>query len=204
MTRLIASLLVIALLTGCSEGKRKEAGTEKPAFSSSVPVLAPTGSDDDQARQIVRHYNLLLSEGYRTLNMTRLTEVASQDQAEKAYIHMAALGEGQARMLSTVKNIEFTSLKREKPDTIVARTKELWDFAYTDIKTGKETGKVNDFVYEVTYTLKKKGQRWSILDVVAYAPNDREESQLPRVVRPPERKETASAILPPGHRKVGP
>jgi hypothetical protein len=135
--------------------------------------------------------------------MSRLAEVASRDQAEKAYIHMAAIGEGQVRMLSNMKKIEYTDVKQEAPGSFQVRTKELWDFAYTDIKTGKETGKVTDFVYQVSYTLKKSGPRWVIVDSVAYAPNDKEEKVAPRVVRPAGQKE-AAVTLPPGHRKVGP
>lgn len=202
MKRLAVMLFAISLVTGCSDGTR-EGGGSAPAASPASFV--PTGTDEEQVQQIVKRYNQLLAEGYRTLNMTRLTEVATQNQAEKAYIHMAAIGEGKARMLSALKKIDFATLKRENPDTFVAKTKEVWDFSYTDIKTGEESGKVDNFIYEVTYTLKKEGPRWVIQEIVAFAPDDREEPRTPRVIRPQqEKKESAPAALPPGHMKVAP
>jgi hypothetical protein len=193
MTRLLTTFLMLMLLAGCSEKKKEPAGgSAQPAANQ---PFVPSGSDEEQVRQMVRRYNALLADGYRTLNMNPVAEVATQDQAEKAYTHMAAIGEGEVRMLSSLKKIDFTGINRQQPDTFVAKTKEVWDFTYTDIKTGKEAGRETNFLYEVTYFLKKDGSRWVIHDIVAYAPNDREQPQPPRVIKPPEGG-TAPALSP--------
>ncbi|MBJ6725713.1 hypothetical protein [Geomesophilobacter sediminis] len=203
MRRFAAAALLLLLLPGCNDTKKENRlSAPPPAVPGKYQAYTPAGTDEEQVRQVVIRYDQLVAEGYRILNMSRLVEVATQDQAEKAYFHMAAIGEGQVRMLSEMKKIDFTSVKRVQPDTFVVRTRELWDFAYTDIKTGKETGKEKDFVYEMTFTLKKTGPRWVITDSVAYAPNDKEEKAAPRVIKPAHEGTKPEIPLPPGHRKV--
>lgn len=112
-------------------------------------------------------YNALLAEGYRNLNMNPVQEVATVEQAEKLYHHMAALGEADIRMLSQLKNIEFNKIEFKKPDEAVVKTTEVWDFIHVDIKSGEEIYEEKDFVYYITFELQKKGERWMIVKVTA-------------------------------------
>ena len=56
------------------------------------------------------------------------------------------------------------------------QTHELWDFAYTDIKTGTVNEEVRDFPYDVNYSLEKREGRWLITDIVASSEQDTREN----------------------------
>jgi hypothetical protein len=43
----------------------------------------------------------------------------------------------------------------------------VWDFFYSDIQSGKKDQGVEDYVYNVHYTLEKKEGRWMITDILA-------------------------------------
>jgi hypothetical protein len=207
MTRyLCAGMWLALLLAGCNgqQPGGQPAGSPAPVQGSAAAV--PAGSDEDQVRQTVLHYDRLLSEGYRTLNMNPLGEVAIKPLAEQAYIHMAAIGEGQARLLSTLVKLDFSSVQRTAPGSYLVKAHEIWDFSYADIKTGKVTGKVTGFVYDVNYTLKKEGGRWMIHEIAAVAPNDYEPKQEPRTFTPHGGKAAGqgAAVTPPGHPALPP
>lgn len=173
-TFLFAMALAL-ILSGCQEqapAPPKGAGPQKPANQSQIQQpqtgLALNGADPvEVTKKVVELYNQLLSDSYRSLNMTPLLQVATQEQADKAYIHMAALGEGKARMISKLKKIDFMEVIPLKGGTYRASTKEVWDFAYEDINTGKKNSEVKDFVYFVSYTVENRDGRMVITNVSA-------------------------------------
>lgn len=115
-----------------------------------------------EVKGTVMRYNQLLVEGYRNLNMNPLQEVASRERAEKAYLHMAALGEAGVRMESELKKIDFQKLEFPKPEEAVVISREVWDFSHKDIKTGAIKFDKKDFVYHNRYELRRDGNRWII------------------------------------------
>jgi len=116
---------------------------------------------------MVLRYNQLLSEGYKTTNMTKLQEVATPELAEKAYYHMAAIGEGKSRLVSDLKKIDFVDTDCSKPSECRVVTKEVWDFAYADIQTGARSNEVKDYLYDVQYLLESRQGRWTITEITA-------------------------------------
>ena len=100
------------------------------------------------------------------MNMNPLQEVATQDQAEKLYSHMAAVGEGMLRLDSNLKDISYKKIELPKPDQATVETKEIWDFTHVDIKNNKVFAQEKNFVYEMGYTLGKKNGRWIVTNVV--------------------------------------
>ncbi|MCM0080603.1 hypothetical protein L4X63_03265 [Geomonas sp. Red32] len=156
--------LSLFLFTGCREKESRPA----PAPSAPAAAAAPAPPQDPALiRKVVERYNQLLSDGYRNLNMNPVQEAASVQLAEKAYSHMAALGEGKARMDSRLKKIDYRSIDFTAPTRCLVKTDETWDFAYLDIKTGVKTGEVKDFVYHVAYTLEVKDGRWLVTEAAA-------------------------------------
>ena len=167
---LICLALLVAVVSGCS--RKKDEPHTQPLQTGAVIPPQPNLPRDELMKVIVERYNALLSQGYRTLNMNPMQEVATKDQAEKLYIHMAAIGEGKVRMNSQLKKIDFLQIAFPREDTSIVRTHEIWDFSYNDIKTGRKNEEVKDFPYDVTYTLDNKGGRWLISDVVASSEQD--------------------------------
>ncbi|WP_298268795.1 hypothetical protein [Geobacter sp.] len=118
-----------------------------------------------QVQGTIRRYNQLLIDGYRKMNMNPLQEVATPEQAEKLYFHMAALGEGRLRLDSTLKNISFVNIDMAKPDEATVVTRETWDYTHVNLNTGGKFDEEKDFVYEMKYTLKRRDGRWIITNV---------------------------------------
>jgi hypothetical protein len=63
------------------------------AMMAALSVVACTPAQDPEValvRSTIERYNTLLAQGYRTMNMTAMNEVATQVQAETEYIHMSS------------------------------------------------------------------------------------------------------------------
>lgn len=167
------ALLSWTMLAGCNGSpveKQAEAGKEKPPVAVGVPQrvdLFTGNTAEDQVKNTIMRYNQLLVYGYDKLNMNPLQEVATVRQAEKAYHHMAAIGEGGVRMTSAVKKTDFTKITFPIPEKAEVKTRELWDFAYNDIKTGVKKEEMKDFVYLMNYWLERQNGRWIIVDIRA-------------------------------------
>jgi hypothetical protein len=157
---LLALLLVIAVTAGCNDAPKK---------GGEVPVASPSASASpaDQSHFLIQRYNQLLSEGYKTTNMTKLQEVTTPELAEKAYYHMAAIGEGKSRMVSELKKLNFVETDCSKPSACRVVTREIWDFAYADIQTGARSNEVKDYAYDVQYLLENRQGRWLITEISA-------------------------------------
>jgi hypothetical protein len=131
-----------------------------------IPACARETEEQRLVKAVVVRYNQLVAECYRAHNMNPMQEVATKDQAEKLYIHMAAIGEGQLRLESTLKDIAFKKIDISKPDRATVETKEVWDFTNIDIKANKVFAQEKDFIYEMGYELNKKDGRWIVTNVV--------------------------------------
>jgi hypothetical protein len=165
MRMLSALLVVITLaLSGCTD---RPAPAPKAVSGQQEAAVVVSGTPTQKVQLTVRRYNQLLAQGYRSLNMNPLQEVATTEQAEKAYVHMAAIGEGKAKMVSNLKKLSFLKTEFPQPDLCQVATDEVWDFAYHDIGSGAKTGEQKDFLYHVSYKLQLKGERWLITDIVA-------------------------------------
>lgn len=123
--------------------------------------------DSKQVKSTIMRYNQLLAEGYRSLNMTPIQEVATAEQAQKVYHHMAALGEMNRRMESELKKIEFLEVNLKGGASALVRTRETWDFTHRKIKTGEVALDQKNFVYQLTYELGKTGGHWQVKNVTA-------------------------------------
>ncbi|MDD2851350.1 MAG: hypothetical protein PHY09_05525 [Desulfuromonadaceae bacterium] len=160
LSTLIVCILLVTL-SGCKDSTPLKA-SEPAKTTSTTP-----GTPSEAVHNLIVKYNSLLSEGYKTTNMTKLQEVTSPELAEKAYYHMAAIGEGKNRMMSDLKKIDFVETDCATPAKCRVVTKELWDFAYADIITGARSNEVKDYQYDVQYVLENKQGRWLITEITA-------------------------------------
>ena len=120
---------------------------------------------DCEMERVIKRYNILLAEGYRTQDMNPLQEVTTREQAVKLYHHMAALGEGRLRLESQLKKITLKKVERRDPDHAVVETEEVWDFTHYRTDSGQKYAEERDFVYRMGYILQKKDRRWIITEV---------------------------------------
>jgi hypothetical protein len=162
MKRIVLMLLFLtAAMPGCKDSNTTRGdGASHPSASTAA---TPSG----ESHKLIERYNRLLSEGYKTTNMTLLKEVATPELAEKAYYHMAAIGEAKSRMVSELKKIDFAETDCSQPLKCRVVTREKWDFAYADIQTGKRYNEVKDYIYDVQYLVENRQGHWLITEINA-------------------------------------
>lgn len=118
-----------------------------------------------EIENVVLRYNDLVTQGYRNQNMNPMLEVTTDEQALKLYHHMSALGEGQLRMESKLKDIKFTKVERRSSVDATVETEETWDFTHYRMATNEKYAEEKDFIYRMGYILGKKNGRWIITEV---------------------------------------
>lgn len=121
---------------------------------------------ESEIRSVVGRYNELLSWGYANLDMNRLTEVATDEQAQAEYYHMAALGEGGVKLMATLETLEFDSVSIEETSAI-AVTRETWSYTQVSVSTGEPSAR-SRATYGLRYDLRLSGGRWLVADVTAF------------------------------------
>jgi hypothetical protein len=157
----LVTLFLLATVFGCKDGATAKKVETPVRDASATKAVAET------THNMITKYNGLLCEGYKTTDMTKLQEVTTPELAEKAYYHMAAIGEGKSRMVSELKKLDFVETDCSKPAMCRVVTKEIWDFAYADILTGARSNEVKDYRYDVQYVLENKQGRWLITEITA-------------------------------------
>lgn len=156
------TLLLLALLPAGCDRPEPQKGAQPPPLGR-----AAAGSPAERSHRLILRYNQLLSDGYRTIDMTRLQEVATPELAQKAYHHMAAIGEGKSRMSSRLKKIEFVETDCSHTSSCRVVTRERWDFGYADIRTGAKLSEVEDYLYQVQYLMENRQGRWLLTEISA-------------------------------------
>jgi hypothetical protein len=143
-----ACLVVAALTVGCA-----------------APVVPSVSPDEALIRATVERYDTLLAQGYRSMDMGPLSEVATRIQAETEYIHMASLGEGGVRLLPELKKLEFVRVSIEST-TALAETLETWDYTHVHPDTGEVIREQTGLVYRLAWDLiRETDGRWLVSDV---------------------------------------
>ena len=134
------------------------------------------GDDVKAARDTVLKYNQLLAEGYAKMDMTLLQKVATQEQAEKVYTHMAALGEAKIRMESQLVDIHFFDVRWPEENVAQVKTRETWNYTHVNIdaKMPRQTT-VTGLVYTLSYVLLLQHGQWFVSSVTVLEKEESEE-----------------------------
>lgn len=116
--------------------------------------------DTREVKDTILIYNQLLAEGYAKMDMTPVQEVATEEQAQKLYHHMSALGEAKIRMESELVDIEFLDIQLPEKDLARVKTKEIWNYIHVNIDT-KMPGQtvVEGLIYKLSYELVRNDGR---------------------------------------------
>jgi hypothetical protein len=137
------------------------------AVLASGCVGAAPSPDASLVKATVERYDALLAQGYRSMDMSPISEVATQLQAETEYIHMSSLGEGGVRMLPNLRRLEFVKVSVEGSSALV-ETLETWDYTHVDPATGAIVREQRGLVYRLAWDLARQADgRWLVSDVRA-------------------------------------
>ena len=115
-------------------------------------LVARCGKREEIVRTAIAAYSARLADGYRALNMNGLASVATPEQAQRAYHHMAALGEGMVAMDSELLSRDYQGITWPATDRAEAVAHESWQYRYTDLQNGKP-GDYHPVNYTVRYSL---------------------------------------------------
>ena len=144
--------------------------------------LSPT---ETAVRNQVVAYTALLAEGYETLSMNHLLQVATEERAMKAFYHMAALGEARVRMIAVLEKINFAEVAFPDDSQAQVRTSEKWSYQYRDVDTDAERF-TNHADYSLLYTLLRRDGVWLVAEVeVVEATEEKSAHELERFFQRP-------------------
>ncbi len=147
LTALLLVLAVAAPLQGCNRN--------------------PAPAEEARIRATIERYDAHLVEGYRTMDMNPLQEVATKLQAEDEYIHMSSLAEGGVRLLPELKSFELEKVSVEGTRAL-AQTMETWDYRHESLATKKIVLVQRGMVYRLTWDLERHSDgAWFVSDVRA-------------------------------------
>jgi hypothetical protein len=154
---LVVAFVIITWIGGC------RADTEKDTLAVQHSVL---------------RYTQLLAEGYAKMNMTALLQVATDEQALRAYHHMSALGSSKIRMESELVDIEFLDIEFPEREMASVKTREKWNYTHMNIDTTMPAQTtVEGITYTLSYGLVRKNSRW-LVSSVSVIREDRPEDTL--------------------------
>jgi hypothetical protein len=121
-------------------------------------------ADQLEIQDTVKAYTKLLFEGYRSLNMTPLTRIATPRRITRAYHHMAALGEGNVKMDAEIEQLLFLDSRVSDAGKAEVKTSERWVCQYYTIDSNQKVSE-NIIIYENIYHLIHKTGRWLVDDI---------------------------------------
>ncbi|MBN1153081.1 MAG: hypothetical protein JXA58_07715 [Dehalococcoidia bacterium] len=122
-------------------------------------------------------YNDALIHGFANLDMNELNRTATEEQAQREFYLMAALGESRVRMLSTLVEIEFGEVVVPAQDRAAVTTTEVWDYDHVSLDTSETVRSERGVVYHLEYELVLRDGRWLVdgvtsLDASSDSEND--------------------------------
>lgn len=135
--------LMLAVLAGCVSGDAEVPGA-------------------DAVKATVRAYNDDLARGFSAMDMNELNGSATQRQAEREYLLMAALGEGRLRMQASLVSIEFGDVRFPAEGTAQVETVEVWDYRHESLDTNATVRSEQGVVYRLRYELILADGRWLV------------------------------------------
>lgn len=149
-----------------------------------VCVLAGAGCGADARREtkekdriaaqhtILRYVQLLI-QGYGTMNMTSLQEVATKEQALKVYNHMSALGDAKIRMKSQLVDVAFLDIQVAGRGSAKVKTREKWNYTHVNTDTRMPgQSEVRGLVYTLSYELVRRNGKWLVSSVSTLEAHD--------------------------------
>ena len=130
-------------------------------------ALAFTGchpSSVQQARQLVEHYNQVVSEAYRRGDVKLIDPVVGPREGKKLTGLIGVRLDLGLTLDAQLLTLDVTGIERSKDELRVA-TKERWRYRDREIGTGKQVGEESSDSYEMLYLFKKTGQAWLVDEI---------------------------------------
>lgn len=135
--------------------------------SSLGGCTSPPTQGKGAVESTVRAYNDALAVAFEQLDMNELNQTATQEQAEREFLLMAALGEGRMQMRSRLVSIEFGEVTYPSDDAARVTTTEVWDYEHVSLDTSETVRSERGVTYHLQYDLVRGGDRWLVATVTS-------------------------------------
>ena len=132
----------------------------------------------DQARQLVEHYNQIVSEAYRRGDVKLIDPVVGPNEGKKLTGLIGVRLDLGLTLDSHLLSLEVTGVEKSKGELRIT-TKESWRYRDRKIGTGEQVGEESLDSYEMRYVFKKIGQLWLVDEILFTAPPQVGRKQMP-------------------------
>lgn len=113
----------------------------------------------DQARQLVEHYDQVVSEAYRRGDVKLIDPVVGPNEGKKLTGLIGVRLDLGLTLDSQLLSLEVTGVEKSRGELCVT-TKERWRYRDRKIGTGEQVGEESADSYELLYTFEKSGGQW--------------------------------------------
>jgi hypothetical protein len=132
-------------------------------FLASLLVLAAcsSGPTSAEAEQVVRRYNALVIDAYRTGDYRIAEPIVGQDELRKLVGHIGAKTDQGLTLDAQLLDITIQGVERGGEATLVS-TEERWKYVNRRMGSGEPAGPESTDRYRMKYHLKKVGKIWVV------------------------------------------
>jgi cytochrome c biogenesis protein ResB len=123
----------------------------------------------DQARQLVEHYDQVVSEAYRRGDVKLIDPVVGPNEGKKLTGLIGVRLDLGLTLDSQLLSLEVNRVEKSK-DELRVTTKERWRYRDRKIGTGEQVGEESLDSYEMLYVFKKTGQAWLVDEIRFVSP----------------------------------
>jgi len=136
-------------------------------------------SSDTVITSAVVAYNDALIRGFAQMDMNELNRTATEEQAQREFYLMAALGESRVLMLSTLVDIEFGEVTFPADGEASVTTTETWDYVHESLDTSETVRSEQGVVYHLRYDLVLQDGHWLVDQVTSLDETPASEDAIP-------------------------
>jgi hypothetical protein len=132
-----------------------------------IALLALTGLScqkgprDAEAEEVVRRYNALVTEAYRTGDFRVVQPVIGPDELRRVAAHVGVKLDQGITLDARLVEFKVEAVER-KGDEVVVRTEERWHYLDRRIGSGDQVGQDSRDHYRMRYFLQKVDGRWVV------------------------------------------
>ena len=119
------------------------------------------GPKDAEAEEVVRRYNTLVTEAYRTGDFRVAQPVIGPDELRKVAAHVGVKLDQGITLDSRLVEFRVEGVDR-RGDEVVVRTEEHWHYLDRKIGSGEQVGQDSRDHYRMRYFLQKVDGRWVV------------------------------------------
>jgi hypothetical protein len=138
VNRIAAIAIVAALLAGCQKGPK-----------------------DAEAEEVVRRYNALVTEAYRTGDFKVAVPVVGPDELRKVAAHVGVKLDQGITLDARLTEFKVEGIER-KGDEVVVSTDERWHYLDRKMGSGEQVGQDSRDHYRMRYFLRQVDGKWVV------------------------------------------